>query len=78
MTLVANWREVLRHAWSIRLMFVAALLSGLDAAQPLVVGLVPIPPIVFAGLAALISAGAFVARLVAQEQFTSQKPKENP
>ena len=77
MTLVANWREVLRHAWSIRLMLVAALLSGLDAAQPLVAELVPIPPLVFAGLAALISAGAFVARLVAQEQFTSQKPKEN-
>jgi len=77
MMLVANWREVLRHAWSIRLMLVAALLSGLDAAQPLVAGLVPIPPMVFAALAALISAGAFAARLVAQEQVTSQKPKEN-
>ena len=73
MTLVANWREVLRHAWSIRLMFVAALLSGLDAAQPLVAGLLPIPPMVFAGLAALLAAGAFIARLVAQRQFSTDQ-----
>ena len=76
MKLVANWREVLRHAWSIRLMFVAALLSGLDAAQPLVAGLLPIPPMVFAGLAALIAAGAVIARLVAQQQFTSPQHGE--
>jgi len=72
MMLVANWREVLRHAWSIRLMLVAALLSGLDAAQPLVAGLLPIPPVLFAVCAALISAAAFIARLVAQEQLTSK------
>jgi hypothetical protein len=74
MMLVANWREVLRHAWSIRLTLVAAVLSGLEVAQPLVAGLLPIPPIMFAGLAALISAAAFVARLVAQEQFAPQTP----
>jgi hypothetical protein len=74
MKLVANWREVLRHVWSIRLIFVAALMSGLDAARPVVAGLLPIPPIVFAGLAALISAAAFIARLVAQAQFI-HRPK---
>jgi hypothetical protein len=78
MKLVANWRVVLRHAWSIRLMLVAALFSGLDAAQPLVAGLVPIPPIFFAVFAALISAAAFIARLVAQEQFTSPDRGQTP
>jgi len=75
MKLVADWREVLRHAWSIRLMLVAALLSGLEAAQPLVAGLLPVPPMLFALCAALISAAAFIARLVAQEQL-SPKDRE--
>ncbi|WP_184117430.1 hypothetical protein [Aminobacter sp. DSM 101952] len=43
MTLVANWRAVLRQAWSVRLMLLAALLSGIEVMLPLVGGLLPIP-----------------------------------
>ena len=32
MTLVANWRAVLRRAWSVRLMLVAAVLSAAEVA----------------------------------------------
>jgi hypothetical protein len=38
MKLVANWRAVLRCAWSIRLMILAGLLSGVEVALPLLDG----------------------------------------
>ena len=69
MRLAANWRRVLRRAWSIRLMIVAGVLSGIEVALPLAGDLVPVPVGVFAGLSALTTAGAFVARLVAQKDF---------
>lgn len=69
MRLAANWRRVLRRAWSIRLMIVAGILSGIEVALPLAGDLVPVPVGVFAGLSALTTAGAFVARLVAQKDF---------
>jgi hydrogenase/urease accessory protein HupE len=35
MTLIWNWKAVLKRAWSIRLIVVAAVLSGLEVALPL-------------------------------------------
>ena len=67
MRLVGNWRAVLRHAWSIRIILAAALLSVLEAALPYL-GL-PIPPGTLAVLAALLSLAAAGARLVAQQAF---------
>nr|WMC97961.1 hypothetical protein RAR13_04390 [Aminobacter aminovorans] len=67
MKIVANWRAVLRCAWSIRLMILAGLLSGIEVALPLLDGLLPIPPGVFAALSGLTVAAAFIARLVAQK-----------
>jgi hypothetical protein len=66
--LVANWREVLRHAWSVRLLALAAVLSGLEVALPFL-GFLPIPAGSFALLSGLTTAAAFIARLVAQKQF---------
>lgn len=65
--LIANWREVLKRAWSVRLMIIAAVLSGLEVVLPLIDGVFPIPPGVFAALSGLTVAGAFVARLLAQK-----------
>lgn len=65
--LVSNWRDVLRRAWSIRLLIVAGLLSGLEVALPLIDGFYEIPRGVFAALSGLTVAGAFVARLFAQK-----------
>lgn len=74
MRLVWNWRSVLRHAWSIRLLIVAGALSGAEVALPLVDGLLPIPRGVFAILSFLATAGAFVARLVAQQSVSGDEP----
>lgn len=68
-TLVPDWKAILRHAWSVRLMIVAALLSGAEVALPLLNGLLPIRPGVFALLSGLVVAGAFVARIVAQKRI---------
>ncbi|MBZ8133210.1 hypothetical protein [Afifella sp. IM 167] len=64
--LVWNWRTVLKHAWSVRLIVLAGVLSGLEVALPYVDGWLPLPTGVFALLSLIVTAGAFVARLVAQ------------
>lgn len=69
MKLAPNWREVLRYAWSIRLMLLAAALSALEVALPFI-GALPIPTGVFALLSALTTAAAFMARLLAQAPLT--------
>lgn len=73
MKLVANWRDVLRHAWSIRLLILAGILSGFEVALPLLEGVLPIPQGIFAGLSGLIVCGAFVARLIAQKGLSDGK-----
>lgn len=73
MRLVANWRRVVRRAWSVRLLFVAGALSGLEFALPYLDGYLPIPPRTFAALSGLTVAAAFVARIVAQKDFENGK-----
>lgn len=68
--LVANWRHVLRHAWSVRLIAVAAALSFLEVLLQLVGAGLPFPPLVIALVTAAVSAGAFVARLVVQKDLS--------
>lgn len=65
--LVHNWRRVLKHAWSVRLMILAATLSGLEVALPLINGYVDVSPGIFAALSGLTVAGAFMARLLVQK-----------
>ena len=64
-----EWRKILRHAWSIRLLIVAGVLSAAEVALPLIQGILPVPTGVFAALSGLATAGAFVTRLLAQKQF---------
>lgn len=64
----AEWRGVLRRAWSIRLMILAGLLSGLEVALPMVRDFLPIHPGVFSGLSFFTVGGAFVARLLVQKR----------
>ncbi|MEK1853009.1 MAG: hypothetical protein AAAC48_14355 [Phyllobacterium sp.] len=70
---VANWRAVLRRAWSIRLMLLAGLLSGAEVALPLLDGIFPIPPGVFVALTFITVGAAFVARLVVQKGLSDEK-----
>jgi hypothetical protein len=70
MKLIDDWRRVLSYAWSIRLLVLAGILSGAEIALPLIQDLLPVPRGVFAGLSFLATAGAFVARLVAQKSIS--------
>lgn len=66
MNLLPEWRVILRRAWSIRLMLLAALLSAAEVALQFAV--LDIPHGMFAALSAMTTAAAFCARLVAQKQ----------
>jgi hypothetical protein len=70
MMLVSDWKRVLRHAWSVRLMLLAALLTGCETILPLVQDIIPIPQWVFAGLSFVAVSGGFAMRLLAQKEFT--------
>jgi hypothetical protein len=62
-----DWKLILRRAWSVRLIALAAVLSALPVFMALVdADLLGIPPVVFAALSALAGVGAFVARFIAQ------------
>jgi hypothetical protein len=67
MKLLPNWRDILRRAWSLRLMAFAGLLSGAEVALPFLNDLMPRG--VFALLSAVTVCGAFIARLVAQKDI---------
>ena len=69
MRLIDGWRAVLRRAWSIRLMLLAGLLSCLEVVLPLLDGVLPIPPGIFAALSFVTVAAAFIARVVAQKDL---------
>lgn len=68
MHLHANWRAIMRRAWSIRLILLAGLLSGAEAALAFA-DLLPWPPGAAAAVSAAVSMAAFVARIVAQENL---------
>jgi hypothetical protein len=76
MRLGTDWRRVLRHAWSIRLIILAGILSGGEIALPLIDQVVDIPRGVFAGLSFVATAAAFVARLVAQQSISAKGDSE--
>ena len=71
MHLVENWKSILKKAWSIRLILVAALLSGLEVILPYFVS--NMPRGLFAMLSMLTTTGAFVARIVVQKELHSGK-----
>lgn len=62
-----NWRQIVRKAWSIRLMVLAGLLSAAEVVLPLFMH--ELPRNVFAILSVIAVTGAFVARIVAQKDI---------
>lgn len=60
-----NWKELVRRAWSIRLLVLAGVLSGLEVILPFFSE--DIPRNLFAVLSFFAVAAAFVARLVVQK-----------
>ncbi|WP_297842959.1 hypothetical protein [uncultured Roseibium sp.] len=67
MKLVSDWRRVLKKAWSVRLMLLAALLSGAEVVLPFLGDF--IAPGLLAALSALTVSAAFVARFLAQRNM---------
>lgn len=65
--LIRNWRQIVFRAWSARLMLLAGLLTGIEAALPFLGGLLPVPPGIFAALSFLTVGAAFVARILVQK-----------
>lgn len=66
--LLPDWKIVLRKAWSMRLMFAAAILSGIEIVLPIFSESIPRGP--FAVGSFLTVAAAFVARIVAQKDLS--------
>lgn len=67
MKLDEHWQEILRRAWSVRLMALAAVLSGIEVILPLFGELFDRG--VFAALSFAAVVAAFVARLAAQKDL---------
>lgn len=65
--LVYNWRRIMRKAWSMKFMALAATLSGAEVALPFFAS--SFQPGVFAGLSGLSVGAAFVSRIIAQRDL---------
>lgn len=72
MKLIPDWQAVLTRAWSVRLMAITVLLTGMDAATPFLYGVLPIPDRAFALLAGLTGMAAMIARHVDQKDFHNE------
>jgi len=72
MQLVPNWRRVLRYAWSIRLILLAAVLSGLEIALPLLDGVIDIPRGWLAAACFAATMAALIARFIAQKSVSGE------
>lgn len=67
MHLYDNWKDILKKAWSIRFIVIAALLSGAEVILPFFAD--SIPRGAFAVMTFVAVAGAFVSRIVAQKDL---------
>lgn len=65
MKLIPNWKVVLRKAWSIKLMLLAGLLSGVEVALPFFID--GFAQGIAAGLSLAVTFAALVLRIVAQQ-----------
>jgi len=74
-TLLPDWRDILRRAWSIRLMLLAGLLSGCEAVLSAAgTDWLPVPRWASALIVLVVIAAAFVTRLLAQRQEDDDGP----
>lgn len=71
MHLINDWKWVVTRAWSVRLIIVAALLSGLEVALSVLTAMSwnpGFPPGVFAAFSGLVTFAALIARFVVQKR----------
>lgn len=70
MQLITGWQQILKKAWSVKLIAIAGILSGLELLLPMYGPDLPRQWYAIATL--LITALALVARLVAQKEFNNE------
>lgn len=70
MKVIPDWKLVLRHAWSVRLIVLAGVLTGAEAVLPLFPGLFALEPGSLALITFAIVMAALVARFVAQQSIS--------
>ena len=66
-SLVEDWKKVLRKAWSIKFIFIAGFFSGLEFVLPFLDELFHPPRGLFAIFAFVATNAAFVTRIMAQK-----------
>ena len=71
MTLLNDWKKILKKAWSVRLVLISGMLSGAELILPMYVD--ALPRGVFATLSILTAGAAAVARLVAQPKMDAKE-----
>lgn len=67
MRLDAEWRRIIKKAWSFRLVLLAAVLSGLEIVLPYMVD--KFPNGVFITLSFVVTVAALIARVIAQPKM---------
>jgi hypothetical protein len=67
--LLDDWRAILRHAWSVRLILLAGLLAGIEAALLVLQPVINLPLLALAIASGILTFGALVARLLAQREL---------
>lgn len=75
--LLANWREVLVHAWSVRLLALSILLGAAELALPFMQGVLPLRPGTFALLIFITNIAATISRLLVQRPRKSESDDEH-
>ncbi len=65
MKLIDDWQRVARKAWSVRLILLAGVFSGVEAILPFLSH--GLPPRLFAWLTLAVVMGALVTRFIAQK-----------
>ena len=71
MRLIEDWKHVAKHAWSIRFIVLAALLSGVEIVLPMFDDTMPRG--LFAVLMLIVTVAAAVARLIPQPKMRGEK-----
>ena len=65
MRLYSNWRYIVRKAWSVRLMFLAGMLTSCEVILPIYTDVIPRG--IFSILTIIAVTGGLIARIVAQK-----------
>jgi hypothetical protein len=67
MTLLPDWKDILKRAWSVKFLALAGLVSGCEAVLQ-IVGDNFLPPGVGAAAVGFLTAGGILARVLAQKE----------